>query len=166
MQLRPASIADLEVLQWWHQQAHVVDAGSDAHYNWQKELQRKPQWREQLMAEEDGQPIGFLQIYDPYDDEAQRWGNVSRRLRAIDIWIGEAENLNKGYGTQMMQLAMALCFANPDVHALLVDPIANNIKAQRFYARLGFKFVESKKIQGESCYVLKIRRDQYEKAIA
>ncbi|BDX05769.1 GNAT family N-acetyltransferase [Planctobacterium marinum] len=163
MQLRTATLDDLETLQWWHQQAHVVDAGSDVNYNWERELSRQPEWREQLMAEVDGRAVGFVQIYDPYDDEAHRWGNVTRKLRAIEVWIGDAENLNKGYGTIIMQLAMARCFDNPDVHALLVDPLANNRKAQRFYARLGFKFIETKTIENESCYVLKITREQYQK---
>ena len=163
MELREATIDDLTIIQWWHQQSHIVDAGPGYDYNWEKELVRKPEWRQQLIALADNAPIGFVQIYDPYDEDTGRWDNVSRKLRAIDVWIGEAENLNKGYGTAMMQQAMKLAFKDPDVHALLVDPLITNKKAQRFYAHLGFKFSESKKIYGESCYILKIRRDQYER---
>lgn len=163
MQLREATIDDLETVRWWHQQSHVVDAGPGHDYKWERELTRNPEWRKQFVALINEQPIGFVQIYDPYDEDTGRWDNVSRKLRAIDIWIGETDDLNKGYGTTMMQLAMKQAFEDPEVHALLVDPIITNKKAQRFYARLGFKFVESKKIYGESCYILKIRRDQYEK---
>lgn len=162
MQLREATIDDLDILQWWHQQSHIVDAGPGHDYKWERELKRKPEWRQQLLAINEDNPVGFVQIYDPYEEDTGRWDNVSRKLRAIDVWIGEAQHLNKGYGTKIMLQAMQIAFADKDVHALLVDPLISNKKAQRFYARLGFKFVESKKIYGESCYILKIRRDQYQ----
>lgn len=46
---------------------------------------------------------------DPNDD-----------LRAIDIWIGGAADLGKGYGTEMMRQAIARCFADPAVTAFLI----------------------------------------------
>jgi len=161
MYLREARLSDLETLEWWHLQSHIVDAGQGKDYKWERELQRKPDWRQQYIAELDGQPIGFVQVYDPYEEDTGRWENMSRKLRAIELWIGEKNNLNKGYGTQIMQQIIAITFSDPDVHALLVDPLMTNKQAQRFYARLGFKFTETKKIYGESCYILKLRRDQY-----
>ena len=163
MELREATLDDLDTVSWWDQQAHIIDADPDDNYNWEKELNRKPHWREQLVAELDGEAIGFVEIIDPYEDDSHRWGNVTPKLRAIQVWIGESYNLNRGYGTEIMQMAMARCFRHPDVHALLVDPLVSNKKAQRFYGRLGFKFVETKKINNESCYVLKLKREQYDK---
>lgn len=164
MQLREATMDDLETLIWWHQQSHIVDAGPGKDYKWEREINRHPDWRKQYMAIENDEPVGFVQICDPYEEDTGRWENMPHRLRAIDVWIGEPENLSKGYGTKIMLLAMAEAFSDPEVHALLVDPLISNKKAQRFYARFGFKFVETKKIYGESCYILKIRRDQYQQA--
>ena len=54
-----------------------------------------------------------IQIIDPALEESHYWGDVPENLRAIDIWIGEETDLGKGYGTQMMQLALARCFGVP-----------------------------------------------------
>lgn len=86
-------------------------------------LGRTPDWREQLIAEVDGRPIGFLQIIDPEGEESHYWGDVPVNLRAIDIWIGSEADLDKGYGTTMMSLALARCFADPLVSAVLMDPL-------------------------------------------
>lgn len=51
--------------------------------------------------------------------------------------------MGKGYGTQMMQLLLARCFGDSQVIAVLVDPLAGNIRVHRFYERFGFQFVES-----------------------
>lgn len=56
----------------------------------------------------------------------------------IDIWIGPADYLNKGYDTQTMRLARTRCFADRSVTAVLIDPIESNKAAIRFY-RLGFE---------------------------
>ena len=108
--LRPATLNDLALLKYWDTKQHVIDSDPDDDWNWEKELNYTPDWREQLMAESDGRPIGFVQIIDPFYEETHYWGNVEKNKRAIDIWIGEETDLNKGYGTVMMQLAIERCF--------------------------------------------------------
>lgn len=83
-------------------------------------------------------------------------------LRAIDIWIGEENDLSKGYGTEMMQLALERCFRNTTVEAVLVDPLETNAGAIRFYERLGFRFVERRKFGEDNCAVYRINRDDWE----
>ena len=46
-------------------------------------------------------------------------------------WIGEAADLGRGYGTQMMRLALDRCFAPPEVSAVIIDPLASNTRAIR-----------------------------------
>jgi len=156
--LRPATLQDLDILLYWDTQPHVIDSDPDDDWEWETELARNPPWREQLMAELNGQPIGFIQIIDPLEEETHYWGKVSPNLRAIDIWIGEAHNLNKGYGTTMMQLAIARCFSNPNVTAILIDPLKTNTKAHRFYERLGFRFVEERTFNKDLCFVYELKR--------
>lgn len=162
--LRPATIADLPVLLHWDRQQHVIDSDLDDNWNWATELQYEPSWREQLMAELDGRPLGFVQIIDPAEEETHYWGEVPPGLRAIDIWIGEAADLGHGYGTTMMQLAIERCFSNPLVHAILIDPLATNVRAQRFYERMGFRFVEQKRLGDDEsdCFVFELRREDWE----
>lgn len=156
--LRPATSADLALLQHWDKQPHVIASDPNDDWNWQIELDRTPDWREQLIAEIDGRPIGFIQIIDPAEEESHYWGNVTTNLRAIDIWIGEEADLGKGYGTKMMQLALARCFTDPLVTSVLVDPLASNTRAHRFYERLGFQFVERRWFDRDDCFVYCLHR--------
>lgn len=156
--LRSATIADLSTLKLWDQQTHVIDADPNDDWNWEVELARNPPWREQLIAELDGQPIGFLQIIDPREEETHYWGDVPAHLRALDIWIGMPENLGRGYGTIMMQRALERCFADPQVTAVLIDPLASNQDAIRFYQRLGFEFVEERMFDEDHSHVYQMTR--------
>ena len=89
LNLRPATLADVELLGHWDQQPHVRASDPNDDWAWEVELDKAPDWREQLIAELDGRPIGFIQIIDPAREESHYWGDVPSGLRAIDIWIGE-----------------------------------------------------------------------------
>jgi hypothetical protein len=65
-------------------------------------------WREMLIAETDGRSVGYMEIIDPAEEEEHYWGDAAPRLRALDIWIGEESDLNRGFGAAMMRLALAL----------------------------------------------------------
>ena len=74
------------------------------------------------MAELSGRPIGAMQIIDPRTEQTHYWGEGEPNLRAIDIWIGAASDLGKGYGQTMMRRAFQICFADPGVTAIIIDP--------------------------------------------
>lgn len=156
--LRPAKPADLALLQYWDEQPHNIAADPNDDWNWKEELQRNPPWREQLIAELNGRPIGFIQIIDPLEEETHYWGAVAPHLRAIDIWIGVAKDLGQGYGTEMMQQALARCFRTPEVTGILIDPLASNTRAHRFYERIGFKFLEYRTFAEDDCRVYQLLR--------
>jgi aminoglycoside 6'-N-acetyltransferase len=117
-----------------------------------------------LIAELDGRPIGFVQIIDPSLEDSHYWGAVPPDLRAVDIWIGEEADLGKGYGTRIMQLSLERCFSQPSVMGVLIDPLAANFRAHRFYERLGFRFVERRRFGEDECLVYRFDRADYEKA--
>jgi aminoglycoside 6'-N-acetyltransferase len=156
--LRPATINDLDLVKYWDSKQHVIDCDPDDVWNWEIELKQNPEWREQLIAELNGEPIGFIQIIDPFKEETNYWGNVEQNKRAIDIWIGEEDNLNKGYGTIMMKLAIEKCFDKQNVSGILIDPLKTNIKAHRFYERLGFEFLGQRTFDNSICYVYELKR--------
>jgi aminoglycoside 6'-N-acetyltransferase len=158
MRLRPATPDDLELLRRWDEQAHVVASDPNDDWGWETELARQPDWREQLIAEVDDRPVGFVQIIDPAREDSRYWGDVPANLRAVDIWIGEEADLGKGYGTAMMRLALERCFAAPGVVAVLVDPLAANSRAHRFFERLGFRFVERRRFGADDCCVYRLGR--------
>lgn len=162
IKLRKATIDDLTILQYWDRQEHVIAAtGDDDDWNWEVELVKTYHWRWLLIAELHDLPIGFIQIIDPAIEITHYWGSVEANKRAIDIWIGEKENLGKGYGTQMMNLALELCFQDDKVNEVLIDPLASNQKAIRFYKKLGFEFLETRIFDEETCAVHVISRQQW-----
>lgn len=157
--LRPATIADLPILSRWDEEPHVVASDPNDDWQWETELRRTPPWREQLVAEVDGVPVGFVQIIDPALEETHYWGDVPANLRALDIWIGEPEWLGRGVGTRMMELALARCFADPAVTAVLLDPLASNVRVHPFYERLGFVCAGRRHFGADDCLVYRLDRD-------
>lgn len=163
MKLRRAELSDLSLLRNWDAQPHVMEhAGDDGPWDWEHELTEDPDWRDMLIAEIDERPVGFLQIIDPAREETHYWGNVPAGLRAIDIWIGEADDLNRGYGSRMMELAIARCFAASEVTAILIDPLVANRAAHRFYERLGFRRVDRRQFGPDDCYVFRLERTAWQ----
>ncbi len=160
--LRHTTKADLNLLRYWDTKPHVIEANPNDDWGWEIELNRNPDWREWFIAEADNRPIGFIQIIDPAREDSRYWGDVSDGLRAIDIWIGEEDYLGKGYGTKMMELAIDRCFANPEVNAVLLDPLTANTWSHRFYERLGFRFVEQRRFGEDVCYVYKLSREVWQ----
>lgn len=163
--LRHATIHDLETLSFWDSMQHVIDSDPNDDWNWQFELCRQPEWREQLLAELNGREIGIIQIIDPFHEESQYWGEVEPNKRAIDIWIGFEEDLGKGYGTEMMHLAIGRCFHDPKVTSILIDPLVSNKRAIKFYRRLGFKFLERRNFGTSECQVYELKRSHWEKGM-
>lgn len=160
--LRRAVPADAPLLRRWDEAPQVIAAtGDDGDIDWEAELPRDVPWREFLIAEAGGLPIGCLQIIDPATEETHYWGDCGPGLRAIDIWIGEADWLGRGAGTAMMRAALARCFAVPEVNAVLIDPLADNRAAIRFYERLGFRPVGPRRFGDDDCLVMRLDRAEW-----
>ena len=162
MEVREATEKDIELLQFWDKQPHIKASDPNSDWEWETELKRSPEWRKQLIYEDNGRPIGFVQIIDPAREDSHYWGEVEQNLRAIDIWIGMEKDLGKGYGARMMKDALDRCFAMPEVAAVLIDPLASNIQAHRFYRRFGFEFVERRQFGPDDCFVFRKDRTSLE----
>lgn len=162
IRFRSATPNDIPLLRRWEQQPHVRAAGIED-WDWEEDLSLQSSYVENLIAELDGRPIGFMQLCDPAREEGHYWGEVDENLCALDIWIGEPDLLGKGYGTLMMRLAFERCFADPAVKGILIDPRADNTGAHRFYERLGFHFLEERIFrEGDLCKVYFLSREDWE----
>jgi len=159
---RAAGSEDLNTLSAWDRKPHMISSsGVDDDWDWENQLPRSVSWREFWIYEIDGRPIGFVQIIDPKEEESHYWGDCEADLRAIDIWIGEEQFLGRGYGTEMMRHAIAHCFEEHRAKAILVDPMAHNTRAHRFYRRFGFEEVGPSRFGPDDCIVFRLDRQRW-----
>ncbi len=160
--LRPATPADVPMLERWDEDPVVAASDPNDDWDWETDT-LGAEGLENLIAERDGRPIGFVQITDLMRDASRYWGDPQPGFMAIDIWIGEPDARGQGSGRAMMKQAIARCFADPLIHTILIDPIETNTDAIGFYRRLGFTFVENRRFGLDDCAVHALRRADWEK---
>lgn len=168
MKLRIATMADVPVLDRWDREPDVIAATSDdpdavkafGDTCWPDELAQMDGFSRYYIAELDGRPVGAMQIIDPHSETTHYWGEIEPGLRAVDIWIGAARDRGRGHGETMMRLAFQLCFADPAVTAIVIDPLASNERAHRFYRRLGFEPVARRMFGEDDCLVHRLTREE------
>lgn len=176
--LRPATLSDIPTFDRWDLEPHVISATSDdpaapkafGETYWPDEIAMQDEYYQYFVAElatPDGtrRPVGGMQIIDPHNEKTHYWREIEPNLRAVDIWIGDADDLGKGYGETMMRLAFRLCFADPAVTAIIIDPLASNTRAHKFYQRIGFKPVGPQRLgdDDDDCLVHKLTRADWRK---
>jgi aminoglycoside 6'-N-acetyltransferase len=167
--LRPAVPGDAAMLAAWDRQPHVIACSSEDPYaevafdgiDWTDELTNSAYELTYVIAEVDGQPVGVMAVCDPHTEPSRYWGDIEPGLRAIDIWIGPPEWLNRGVGTRMMTEMIDRCFAEEGVHAIVIDPLNSNTAAQRFYQRLGFQSEGRRMFGDDDCLVHRLSANDW-----
>lgn len=167
--LRPMRLSDVPIMDVWDRQPHVITATSDdpdesrafGGLDWADELALVTADYQYFIAELNGRPIGVLQIIDPCTEPTHYWGKIEPNLRAIDIWIGMIEDIGKGYGEMMMRRALKMCFSDPNVTAVVIDPLSSNQRAHKFYQRLGFVPEGLRMFEDDECLVHRLRRESW-----
>lgn len=170
VRLRPATPADVPTLEAWDREPHVIACSCDdpdaeiafGGIDWPQELADQSDAGFYRIAEVDGRPVGVMQIIDPHLEPTHYWGDIEPNLRAMDIWIGPPDALNRGYGTRMMTQAIDDAFSDPTVTAIVIDPLASNTDAHRFYRRLGFEPVGRRMFGEDDCLVHRLERATWE----
>ena len=160
IRLRTATLDDIPVLRRWDADPVVFAAtGGDGGHEWEVEIPRNVAWREFLVAEHDGEPVGFVCLIDALEEETHYWGfDEQPDAWAIDIWIGSAEHRGRGFGKEMMRQALDRCFDLHGASTVLIDPLASNPDAIRFYERLGFTVVGERWFDDDLCAVHRFDR--------
>jgi aminoglycoside 6'-N-acetyltransferase len=164
--LRPATLDDAAIMHRWDRDPAVIACSSDnpeaevafEGADWAEEIAAATPLSFHLIAEERGRPVGALQIVDPHLEPTAYWGAIEPDLRAIDVWIGDPADRNRGLGAEIMRQAIELCFAAPAVAAIVIDPLASNTAAHRFYRRLGFEPVGRRLFGTDDCLVHRLER--------
>lgn len=164
IRLRDATRQDISLLRYWDEQPHKKEADPLSDWQWESEVGRLLPWRKQLIAELNGRPIGYVEILRCSLDEEQYWGSVPETWMAIDIWLGDREDIGKGFGTLVLQRALEMCFEDHLIETVVVDPIETNARARRFYEKNGFVFVEKRTFGNDHCAVYRISRSEWERS--
>ena len=170
LRLRPATPDDANLLAAWDREPHVIACSTDdpeaevafGGIDWREELAEQSAISFYRIAEVGGRPIGVMQIIDPHLEPTHYWGEIEPGLRALDIWIGPKDALGRGWGTEMMRQALDACFVDPQVHGVVIDPLASNADAHRFYQRLGFRPEGRRMFGDDDCLVHQLTRADWE----
>lgn len=87
--------------------------------------------------------IAYIQSYylDREDYDTYKVNNVSR---GIDLFIGDSNYINKGYGTKLLsQFISNYVFSDSSCNVACIDPESANKRAVRTYEKIGFKHVQT-----------------------
>ena len=156
---RRASTDDVMLLGVMSNAPHVFPSlGTDQPWDWPRGVEAS--WQEVWIIDLSAttKPIGVVVVLDAAADPSGYWGEVSPGTYAIDIWISDASQLRKGYGTVMMKHAIDRCFHVHNAHTILIDPLAKNEGAIAFYQHLGFEVIGPRTFGADECIVLRLRR--------
>ncbi len=109
-------------------------------------------------------PIGYLQFYPADAEEYQFEGRG--KVYALDLFIGEPQDWDRGLGTQFIRLLLCYLFEQIGVDWVLTDPHVDNLRAIRVYEKCGFRKVkilpkhEHHEGKDVDCWLMAVRWDQ------
>lgn len=110
----------------------------------------------------DKKPVGYIQYCDLYAYKtlcAKPTGSMKDEPKGtycVDLFIGEEDYLNKGFGTGIVKSFINILLAKSEVKRILIDPSCKNTRAIRCYEKVGFKFLRETFDGVETCYVMEL----------
>ena len=112
----------------------------------------------------DDKPVGYIQYCDLYaykkicPNPTGVFIDEPQGTFCMDLFIGEEDYLNKGYGTKIVTAMINELFSRDDVTRIVIDPSPDNVRALRCYEKAGFKFLRRAHDGVNECVVLEIVR--------
>lgn len=98
------------------------------------------------MIEYDQEAIGFIQFYPIDPVEYNAVGIISLENDdtpfGLDLFIGQPNLWNKGFGTSAIQLMIDYLFKTGQAKTIYIDPVTSNTRAIRSYEKCGFQAVQ------------------------
>ena len=91
----------------------------------------------------DGLPVGFVQTYRVSDyPEYRDLVAVEEGVAGVDLFVAEPELTGRGFGSEALRRFVAeIVFSDPEIHACVADPDAENIASLRAFEKAGFRVV-------------------------
>ena len=90
-----------------------------------------------------GLPVGFIQTYRVSDyPEYRDLVAVEEGVAGIDLFVAEPELTGRGLGSEALRRFVAdIVFSDPEIHACIADPDAENVVSLRAFEKAGFRVV-------------------------
>ncbi len=98
---------------------------------------------EPLIVELDGEPIAYLQSYDPHLEDGHPYRDQPFGTIGLDISMGPAELLGKGHGSAIVAEFTEMLFGE-GVPRVIIDPDPVNARAIRAYEKAGFAALDER----------------------
>ncbi len=134
--------SDISTVLHWLQQHHVSEYWFSVRNSTDDEIRKKYEKRlkegiiELYIMMVNNQDIGLIQTYFLETGNPFR---VNVPAKGIDLFIGEKEFLNKGFGSRLIELFLEEhVFDDPKVSFACIDPEVANERAIRVYEKCGF----------------------------
>ncbi|KRB63012.1 aminoglycoside adenylyltransferase [Rhizobium sp. Root708] len=127
-------LAEPHVAKWWDAPEKALPSIEKS----MKSIVTRP-----MIVEMDGQPIGYLQSYDPHLEDGHPYQDQPKGTLGIDISIGIPELVGKGHGTAIIRQFTSELFAG-GARRIVIDPDPQNRQAIRAYEKAGFHYVDTR----------------------
>jgi len=145
---RPLTADDLPLLYEWLQREHVQRWWTDRE-TYDEVVQHylpaiegsEPTDLYLILSE--GLPVGFIQTYRVSDyPEYRDLVAVEEGVAGVDLFVAEPELTGRGFGSEALRRFVAdIVFSDPEIHACVADPDAENIASLRAFEKAGFRVV-------------------------
>jgi aminoglycoside 6'-N-acetyltransferase len=127
-------LAEPHVAKWWGDPSTELASIEEA----MTSAETRP-----MIVELDGEPIGYLQSYDPHLEEGHPYQDQPKGTLGIDISIGIPELTGKGHGSAIIRQFSAELFARGATR-IVIDPDPENVQAIRAYEKAGFRYIDTR----------------------
>ena len=163
-------ISDLELMHKWLNTPHVSKWYGKEQRTYQQVFQKyTPRINGKASADpflviHAGTPIGYLQTYRISDHpDYNALVKADADTAGVDLFIGEADYLHRGFGTAMLRkFVQEVIFSDDSYSHCVIGPEPGNLAAIRCYEKVGFQYSKTIHIPGESQgeYLMSISREE------
>jgi RimJ/RimL family protein N-acetyltransferase len=145
---RPLTASDLPLVYEWLQREHVKlwwtdrETYDEVVQHYLPAIEGSEPTDLYLILSE-GLPVGFIQTYRVSDyPEYRDLVAVGEGVAGVDLFVAEPELTGRGFGSEALRRFVAdIVFSDPEIHACVADPDAENIASLRAFEKAGFRVV-------------------------
>ncbi len=142
---RTVTEADLPLLAAWLAEPHVAEWWEDGPESSLAEIRQAMDSveTEPLIVEMDGQPIAYIQSYDPHLEDGHPYQDQPFGTLGMDVTIGIPELVGKGHGSAIVRQFTDMLFEE-GCPRVVIDPHPDNLRAIRAYEKAGFRAFDTR----------------------